>query len=106
MNATAYAKLNLTLDILRRREDGYHDLQMVMQTISLTDTLTITPAQGEGKMTSNLSFLPTDGTNLAQKAAAAFRRATGLGGEVDTSTSPCAPVWQGEAQTPQRCFGP
>ena len=97
MNATAYAKLNLTLDILRRREDGYHDLQMVMQTISLTDTLTITPAQGEGKMTSNLSFLPTDGTNLAQKAAAAFRRATGLGGEVDISIDKHIPVCAGMA---------
>ena len=97
MNATAYAKLNLTLDILRRREDGYHDLQMVMQTISLTDTLTITPAQGEGKMTSNLSFLPTDGTNLAQKAAAAFRRATGLGGEVDISIHKHIPVCAGMA---------
>ena len=97
MNATAYAKLNLTLDILRRREDGYHDLQMVMQTISLTDTLTITPAQGEGKMTSNLSFLPTDGTNLTQKAAAAFRRATGLGGEVDISIHKHIPVCAGMA---------
>ena len=97
MSATAYAKLNLTLDILRRREDGYHDLQMVMQTISLTDTLTITPAQGEGKMTSNLSFLPTDGTNLAQKAAAAFRRATGLGGEVDISIHKHIPVCAGLA---------
>ena len=97
MNATAYAKLNLTLDILRRREDGYHDLQMVMQTISLTDTLTITPAQGEGKMTSNLSFLPTDGTNLAQKAAAAFRRATGLGEEVDISIDKHIPVCAGMA---------
>lgn len=97
MNATAYAKLNLTLDILRRREDGYHDLQMVMQTISLTDTLTITPAQGEGKITSNLSFLPTDGTNLAQKAAAAFRRATGLGGEVDISIHKHIPVCAGMA---------
>lgn len=35
MQTKAYAKLNLTLDILRRRDDGYHDLQMVMQSIDL-----------------------------------------------------------------------
>ena len=56
MQVQAYAKLNLTLDILRRREDGYHDLQMVMQSISLADTLTITP--GAGRMDTNLSDLP------------------------------------------------
>ena len=38
----AYAKLNLTLDILRKREDGYHDLQMVMQTVDLHDDVTVT----------------------------------------------------------------
>ena len=41
MIVPAYAKLNLTLDILRKREDGYHDLQMVMQSIDLADTLTV-----------------------------------------------------------------
>ena len=73
MNVKAYAKLNLTLDILRKREDGYHDLQMVMQSIALSDELCITPAEGEGSMSTNLSYLPTDGRNLAQLAAAAFR---------------------------------
>ena len=43
MEKQAYAKLNLSLDILRRREDGFHDLQMVMVSIDLTDTLTLTP---------------------------------------------------------------
>ena len=46
MEISANAKINLTLDILRRREDGYHDLQMVMQSVSLADELTVTPAQG------------------------------------------------------------
>ena len=50
MQTKAYAKLNLTLDILRRRDDGYHDLQMVMQSIDLADDLEITPAQGTGSM--------------------------------------------------------
>ena len=43
MEISANAKINLTLDILRRREDGYHDLQMVMQSVSLADELTVTP---------------------------------------------------------------
>ena len=95
MNIKAHAKLNLTLDILRKREDGYHDLQMVMQSVSLCDELTVTPAEGEGAMTTNLSYLPADGRNLAQLAAAAFREATGLGGEVDIAIEKNIPVCAG-----------
>ncbi len=95
MNVKAYAKLNLTLDILRKREDGYHDLQMVMQSISLSDDLTVTPAEGVGSMSTNLSYLPTDGRNLAQLAAAAFREVTGLGGEVDIAIEKNIPVCAG-----------
>ena len=95
MNVKAHAKLNLTLDILRKREDGYHDLQMVMQSVSLCDEISITPAQGEGAMSTNLSYLPADGRNLAQLAAAAFREVTGLGGEVDISIEKNIPVCAG-----------
>lgn len=95
MNVKAYAKLNLTLDILRKREDGYHDLRMVMQSISLADDLTITPADGAGAMSTNLSYLPADGRNLAQLAAAAFREATGLGGGVDIAIKKHIPVCAG-----------
>ena len=95
MNVKAHAKLNLTLDILRKREDGYHDLQMVMQSISLCDDLIVIPAEGEGAMTTNLSYLPADGRNLAQLAAAAFREVTGLGGEVDIAIEKNIPVCAG-----------
>ncbi|HWT27712.1 MAG TPA: 4-(cytidine 5'-diphospho)-2-C-methyl-D-erythritol kinase, partial [Mobilitalea sp.] len=69
----AYAKINLGLDVLRKREDGYHDVCMIMQTIDLYDTLTIkiTEADNIGVST-NLSFLPDDQRNLAYKAAALF----------------------------------
>lgn len=98
MELTANAKINLTLDILRKREDGYHDLQMVMQSVSLADELTIAPAQGEeGTALSDLHFLPTGGKNLAQMAAAAFRQATGLGDEVDVSIRKHIPVCAGLA---------
>jgi len=95
MNVKAFAKLNLTLDIIRKREDGYHDLQMVMQSIALCDELTLTPAEGEGAMNTNLSYLPADGRNLAQMAAAAFRETTGKGGEVDISIEKNIPVCAG-----------
>ena len=95
MQALAYAKLNLTLDILGKREDGYHNLQMVMQSISLSDTLTITP--GSGRMDTNLSYLPSDERNLAQLAAAAFRRATGQDCQVDISIDKHIPVCAGMA---------
>jgi len=95
MDVKAFAKLNLTLDIIRKREDGYHDLQMVMQSIALCDELTLTPAEGEGAMNTNLSYLPADGRNLAQMAAASFRETTGKGGEVDISIEKNIPVCAG-----------
>ena len=98
MELTANAKINLTLDILRKREDGYHDLQMVMQAVTLADQLTVVPAQGEeGTALSGLHFLPTGGKNLAQMAAAAFRAATGRGGQVDVSIRKHVPVCAGLA---------
>lgn len=98
MELTANAKINLTLDILRKREDGYHDLQMVMQSVTLADELTVTPAKGpQGDAVADLRFLPTGNRNLAQVAAAAFREATGLGGEVDVSIRKRVPVCAGLA---------
>ena len=75
MEVKAWAKLNLTLDILRRRADGYHDLEMVMQAVSLHDTLTLTPG-GEGlRVSTDLDYLPDDESNLAARAARRFFRA-------------------------------
>ena len=77
----AYAKLNLTLDILRRREDGYHDLQMVMQSVSLCDDVSVTLTHGAG-IACRCGEIPGDESNLAVKAARAFFAATGV--------APCA----------------
>lgn len=74
---SALAKINLSLDVLGKREDGYHELVMVMATVDLADTLTFLHA-GEGlRVESQVSFLPTDRTNLAAAAAIAFQKATG-----------------------------
>ena len=73
----AYAKLNLTLDILRRREDGYHDLQMVMQTVSLHDDVSVTLTDGDG-IACRCGEIPGDESNLAVRAARAFFAETGV----------------------------
>ncbi len=73
----AYAKLNLTLDILRRRSDGYHDLQMVMQSVSLHDDVTVTLTE-EKETTCRCGEIPGDESNLAVKAARAFFAQTGV----------------------------
>lgn len=75
----AYAKLNLTLDVLGKRSDGYHELKMVMQSVSLCDKLTLTLGEGEGiRLATDWGFLPTDGKNIAVSAANAFARHTGV----------------------------
>jgi len=75
----APAKLNLTLDVLGRREDDYHDLRMVMQSVELCDTLTLEQGKGDGiRVKSNLGFLPSDGRNLAAAAALAFWKDRGI----------------------------
>lgn len=66
----ALAKINLGLDVLGRREDGYHDVRMVMQTIYLYDNITIQRKKTPGiTLESNLYFLPNDEGNIAYKAA-------------------------------------
>ena len=66
----ALAKINLGLDVLGRRENGYHDVRMVMQSIYLYDEVKIErTASSEIKVASNLNFLPTGDGNIAYKAA-------------------------------------
>lgn len=75
----ACAKLNLTLDILGKRPDGYHDLRMVMTSISLQDTISLTPSDRSGMhLSTNVSYLPQDDHNLAAKAARAFFQEAGM----------------------------
>ena len=77
MERFAPAKLNLTLDVLGKRPDGYHDLKMVMQSITLGDTLTLEPG-GEGvRVQTDLHFLPTGPKNLAAAAALRFYETLG-----------------------------
>lgn len=74
----AYAKLNLTLDILGKRDDGYHEIESVMQQITLCDDVEIDLETGEDwKIECDWEEIPTDSENLAWKAAGVFYRAIG-----------------------------
>lgn len=79
MGIFAPAKVNLSLDILRKREDGYHDLRMVMHSVGLNDTLILEQTGEPGvRVKTNLSFLPNNEKNLAAMAALRFGEATGM----------------------------
>ena len=70
ISVKALAKINLGLDVVRKREDGYHEVRMIMQTIHLFDRLEISKnTSGEISMETNLAFLPTNENNLVYKAA-------------------------------------
>lgn len=66
----ARAKINISLDVVRKREDGYHDLSMIMQTVNLYDKVNLRIASKKAApivIKTNLSFLPTDDKNLVYK---------------------------------------
>ncbi|MGE5632323.1 MAG: 4-(cytidine 5'-diphospho)-2-C-methyl-D-erythritol kinase [Caulobacteraceae bacterium] len=65
----AAAKINLAIDVLRKRPDGYHDVVMIMQSVALFDTITIRVVKGDIKITTNSAKIPTDRTNIVYKAA-------------------------------------
>ena len=66
----ALAKINLGLDVLGRRENGYHDVRMIMQSIYLYDNVTIEKQEEPGiQLMTNLHYLPVDEKNIAYKAA-------------------------------------
>lgn len=92
MKREAPAKINLALDILRRRPDGYHDMRMVMQTISLCDTVTVEERQSGFCLHAEGNFIPEGKKTLEQRAAEAFFAKIG-------KTMPGLEVWL-EKRTP------
>ena len=69
----AYAKINLTLDVLDKRPDGYHDIKSVMQTVSIRDDIQLDIGTGKDwELICDAEGIPTDETNLAWKAAKVF----------------------------------
>lgn len=76
ISVKAYAKINLMLDIVSTRTDGYHDLFMIMQSVGIYDTVTIEKIKGKDiVITCNIDDIPLDDRNIAHKAATQFFKA-------------------------------
>ncbi len=90
----APAKLNLTLGVSSRREDGYHEIRSIMQKIALYDTLTFSRSK-EITLSADLKYLPTDERNLCVRAAREYFRMTGISGGVDIRVRKAIPVGAG-----------
>lgn len=76
----SYAKINWTLDVLFKREDGFHELRTIYQTVSVYDQLRVSETPGDIEIACDDTRVPADETNLAHKAATLLRRATGVTG--------------------------
>lgn len=73
MKTKAYAKVNIALDVIGKREDGYHLLKMIMQNIDLYDEISIEKQKEGITISCNKNYVPTDSRNLAYKAASLFK---------------------------------
>ncbi len=94
----ALAKINLGLDVLRRKEDGYHEVKMIMQTINLHDRIHIRKIEEkEIKIRTNLYYLPNNENNLAYKAAKLLMDEFQLPGGVAINLKKMIPVAAGMA---------
>ena len=95
----APAKINIGLDVLGRRDDGYHDLKMIMQTIDLEDILTFTIKEGgrEITMTCTDSSLSVDDTNLVMRAARHMADEFGIKSSIDIHLEKNIPIAAGMA---------
>ena len=89
----AYAKINLTMDVLRRRGDGYHDVDLLMQSVSLCDTLALRPADALSLRIKG--DLPASVDNLVLRAARALQEAAGVSQGADMALEKRIPVAAG-----------
>ena len=98
ISVDAYAKINLTLDVLRRRPDGYHELEMIMQTIDLFDTVDVEKnGTCQNRVFSDSSKVPEGETNTAYIAAEAMAEKFALKEGVDIRIKKRIPVAAGLA---------
>lgn len=92
------AKINLGLDVLRRKEDGYHEVKMIMQTIRLHDEIHIHKIEeDEIRVRTNLYYLPNNENNLAYKAAKMLKDEFHIPGGISISLKKVIPVAAGMA---------
>ena len=94
----AYAKINLGLDVLRKREDGYHDVRMIMQSVGLYDKLTLKKIpKDEILLSSNIGSLPNNDKNLVYKAIRLIKEECGVTGGVKADLEKHIPMAAGLA---------
>lgn len=97
MRVKAYAKINISLDIVGKREDGYHLLEMIMQSIDLYDEISIEKQQEDITITCDKHYVPTDERNLAYKAAKLFKEEFNITSGVKININKNIPVCAGLA---------
>ncbi len=94
----AYGKINLSLDVLRLRDDGYHDVRMIMQSVRLHDSISIRRSRQPGiRLKTNLPFLPVNENNLMYRAAKLLTEECGITDGVELSLRKVIPVAAGMA---------
>ena len=92
------AKINITLDVVRKREDGYHDLSMIMQTVNLYDMIYIRKMRAQGiKLTTNLRWLPSDEKNIVYQAVKLFKETYNIDTGISVKLNKKIPVAAGLA---------
>ena len=94
----AYGKINLGLDVVRRREDGYHEVRMIMQTVRVYDAIELNRTEEEGiRLSTNLYYLPDNENNLGYRAAKLLMDEFQVKGGVDIHLEKFIPVAAGMA---------
>lgn len=93
----AYAKINISLDVIGKREDGYHLLEMIMQNVDIYDAININKSFGGININCNKPYVPTDERNIAYKAAKLFMETYNIKGGVDIQIRKNIPVAAGLA---------
>lgn len=94
----AYGKINLGLDVVRRRDDGYHEVRMIMQTVRVYDNIDlIRSAQAGIHLSTNLYYLPDNENNLAYKAARLLMEEFGIREGLEIKIRKFIPVAAGMA---------
>ncbi len=97
MEIKAYGKVNIALDVTGKREDGYHLLSMIMQTVNIYDELTFKKVEKGIHITSNKDFVPTDNKNLVYRAIDLFCNNYGIKKEIEVHIEKNIPVAAGMA---------
>ena len=100
----AYGKVNLGLDVVRRRDDGYHEVRMIMQTVGLFDRLELKKTSGDSvTLSDNLGFLPVNEQNLVCQAIAAVKKKYSIKSGVEAYLEKRIPIAAGMAGGSSDC---